>query len=54
MRDTIPGARITVIEGRGHEIYVDKPEEMYCCADEIPTFAVTYTTYSDSSIPVDS
>jgi pimeloyl-ACP methyl ester carboxylesterase len=27
MRDTIPGARIAVIEGRGHEIYVDKPEE---------------------------
>ncbi len=26
MRDTIPEARIAVIEGRGHEIYVDDPE----------------------------
>lgn len=27
VRDAIPGARIAVIEGRGHEIYVDEPEE---------------------------
>lgn len=26
IRDSIPGARIAVIEGRGHEIYVDDPE----------------------------
>jgi pimeloyl-ACP methyl ester carboxylesterase len=26
VRDTIPGARIAVIDGRGHEIYVDEPE----------------------------
>ncbi len=26
VRDAIPGARIAVIEGRGHEIYVDEPE----------------------------
>ena len=26
MRDTIPGARITVIDGPGHEIYVDDPD----------------------------
>jgi pimeloyl-ACP methyl ester carboxylesterase len=27
VRDAIPGARLAVIEGRGHEIYVDEPEE---------------------------
>jgi pimeloyl-ACP methyl ester carboxylesterase len=27
VRDAIPGARIAVIEGRGHEIYVDNPED---------------------------
>ena len=27
VRDTIPGARLAVIEGPGHEIYVDEPEE---------------------------
>jgi pimeloyl-ACP methyl ester carboxylesterase len=26
VHDAIPGARIAVIEGRGHEIYVDEPE----------------------------
>src|SRR5215510_9092813 len=26
IRDSIPGARIAVIEGRGHEIYVDNPD----------------------------
>jgi pimeloyl-ACP methyl ester carboxylesterase len=26
VRDTIPGARIAVIDGRGHEIYIDEPE----------------------------
>jgi pimeloyl-ACP methyl ester carboxylesterase len=26
MRDTIPGARIAVIDGKGHEIYADQPE----------------------------
>lgn len=26
IRDSIPGARIVVIDGRGHEIYVDDPE----------------------------
>jgi hypothetical protein len=26
LRDTIPGAQIAVIDGRGHEIYVDEPE----------------------------
>jgi pimeloyl-ACP methyl ester carboxylesterase len=26
IRDSIPGARIAVVEGRGHEIYVDEPE----------------------------
>ena len=26
VRDTIPGAQIAVIDGRGHEIYVDEPE----------------------------
>jgi pimeloyl-ACP methyl ester carboxylesterase len=27
MRTLIPNARITVVEGPGHEIYVDEPEE---------------------------
>ena len=27
MRMLIPNARITVVEGPGHEIYVDEPEE---------------------------
>ena len=27
MRKEIPNARITIVEGPGHEIYVDKPEE---------------------------
>jgi pimeloyl-ACP methyl ester carboxylesterase len=27
MRTSIPNARIAVIEGPGHEIYVDEPEE---------------------------
>src|SRR5215510_6171241 len=27
IRDSIPGARITVVEGRGHEIYVDAAED---------------------------
>ncbi len=26
IRDSIPGARIAVVEGRGHEIYVDDPD----------------------------
>jgi hypothetical protein len=26
VRDTIPGVRIAVIDGRGQEIYVDEPE----------------------------
>jgi pimeloyl-ACP methyl ester carboxylesterase len=27
MRTLIPNARLTVVEGPGHEIYVDEPEE---------------------------
>ena len=27
MRTEIPNARITIVEGPGHEIYVDRPEE---------------------------
>ena len=27
LRDSIPGARIAVIEGHGHEIYLDKPDD---------------------------
>jgi pimeloyl-ACP methyl ester carboxylesterase len=30
VHDTIPGARIAVIKGRGHEIYVNEPE---ACTD---------------------
>jgi pimeloyl-ACP methyl ester carboxylesterase len=26
IRDSIPGARIALVEGRSHEIYVDAPE----------------------------
>jgi pimeloyl-ACP methyl ester carboxylesterase len=26
VRDTIPGAQMAVIDGRGHELYVDEPE----------------------------
>jgi len=26
IRDSIPGARVAVVEGRGHEIYVDDPD----------------------------
>ncbi|HKV54197.1 MAG TPA: alpha/beta hydrolase [Candidatus Binataceae bacterium] len=35
IRDSIPGARIAVIEGRGHEIYVDDPD---ACIDAILRF----------------
>lgn len=35
MRTLIPHARITVVEGPGHEIYVDKPEE---CINAFRTF----------------
>jgi pimeloyl-ACP methyl ester carboxylesterase len=35
MRDTIPGARIAVIDGKGHEIYVDEPE---ACAAAVLKF----------------
>jgi pimeloyl-ACP methyl ester carboxylesterase len=35
MRDAIPGARIAVIDGKGHEIYVD---EAAACADAVLKF----------------
>ena len=35
VHDAIPGARIAVIEGRGHEIYVDEPE---ACTDALLKF----------------
>ena len=35
MRDTIPGARITIIDGPGHEIYVDEPD---ACINALLTF----------------
>jgi pimeloyl-ACP methyl ester carboxylesterase len=37
--DAIPGARIAVIEGRGHEIYVDEPE---ACTDALLKFLRTF------------
>jgi len=35
MRDAIPGARIAVIDGKGHEIYVD---EAAACAAAVLKF----------------
>jgi pimeloyl-ACP methyl ester carboxylesterase len=35
MRDAIPGARIAVIDGQGHEIYTDQPE---ACASAVLKF----------------
>src|SRR5262249_20158322 len=35
MRDMIPGARIAVIDGKGHEIYVDQAE---ACANAVLSF----------------
>jgi pimeloyl-ACP methyl ester carboxylesterase len=35
LRDAIPGARIAVINGKGHEIYADRAEE---CAKAVLTF----------------
>jgi pimeloyl-ACP methyl ester carboxylesterase len=35
MRDAIPGARIAVIDGKGHEIYADRAED---CAAAVLRF----------------
>ena len=35
MRTLIPNARLVVVEGPGHEIYVDEPEE---CLDALLKF----------------
>jgi pimeloyl-ACP methyl ester carboxylesterase len=41
MRDTIPGARIAVIDGKGHEIYADQPE---ACAAAVLKFIASLET----------
>jgi pimeloyl-ACP methyl ester carboxylesterase len=45
MRDAIQGARIAVIDGKGHEIYVDQPE---ACAAALLKFINSLSSSSDT------